>query len=390
MTEDLMLAHWVMVGFLLLMWIVEKCGHRWTGYRFIYRMYVGLPLLVCITFIVQKNDAWLYAPEILASLSVTNAVPAVVASHMNVFHWVWAMGSGILLLVLFRDWVRLQRLPAKEIKISSMTAQVAEAIHSPCLKGIFRPVILLPPDYQTKFSAGELELIVAHERVHAQRMDNLWNLVALGLRAVFWFNPLFWLAHHRFRLLQELSCDETVLDGRQQNVPLVYAKALLAASVAPLSKQPLCTHYGDKKMMLKRMSCIQSAVAVSKGAQWLVFCVILAVSGSLAAIAATDTPADNGETLRKTVVPPKYPKSAYDAKEEAVVLVEYSVDGIDGRPFDIRVVENTAKEDYRIDFDNAAINSVKQWRYDPTGKVAHNVRSKITFKLARESGEQEN
>ena len=54
-------------------------------------------------------------------------------------------------------------------------------------------------------------LILAHEQIHARRRDGLWRLLAQGFVAVFWFNPLAWIAMACFRQDQELACDAAVL-----------------------------------------------------------------------------------------------------------------------------------------------------------------------------------
>lgn len=380
MIENLLLAHWLTTGFVLLIWCVEPFAQRLTGYRFVYRLYAILPLLVLFTLLIKASAPLLQIPEVMASLSVANSVPVAVARHGNILQWVWFVGTVIFLAGLIRQWLGLARLSGQHIDLGSIEALTSKQVASPCLKGIFRPVILLPNNYREKFSAGELALIIKHEQVHARRMDNLWNIVALGLRALFWFNPLVWLGYHRFRLVQELSCDETVLVDQPAHMPLAYAKALLAASAFPNTQQPLCSHYGDKKMMLKRMNCVKSVGLVSKGAQWLVLCVILAISGSLSAIAATGAPADQ-DPVRKTKVPPKYPRSAMDAHEEADVILKFNIGASDGRPFDIQVVKNTAKEEFQAGFNKAAIDAVKQWQYEPQGKVLYNVKAKLGFML---------
>jgi len=382
MIETLHLTHWLASGFLLLIWCVEHFAQRWTGYRFVYRLYALLPLLVLFTLLIQANAPALQIPEVMASLSVANTVPAAVARHINALQWVWFAGAVILLAGLTRQWFGLRRLSGQRIHLGSAEALISKHVASPCLKGVFRPVILLPDNYRDKFSAGELALIIEHEQVHARRMDNLWNIVALGLRTLFWFNPLMWLGYHRFRLAQELSCDETVLADQPAHVPLAYARTLLAASVFPKTQQPLCSHYGDKKMMLKRMHCIKSAGLVSRGVQWLLLCAVLTVSGSLGAIAATGTTADQ-DPVRTIKVPPKYPRSAMEAHEEADVIVKFNIGASDGRPFEIRVVENTAKADFQVGFNQAAIDAVRQWQYEPQGRVLYGVKAKLGFKLQK-------
>ncbi|WP_295802560.1 M56 family metallopeptidase [uncultured Microbulbifer sp.] len=383
MTEYLLLAHWLTTFFLLLVWCIEKIAHRWTGYRFIYRLYAGLPLLLCLTILMQANAPLTRVPDIMASLSVANTAPVVVIRHVNILQWIWIAGVAFVLAGVVREWRTLARLSGERIKLGAMDALIAKEINGPCLKGFLRPVILLPENYRKKFDAGQLELIVAHERVHARRMDNLWNVIAFGIRAIFWFNPLVWFGYHRFRLVQELSCDETVLANQPANVSLAYARALLAASAFQHAKQPLCTYYGDKEMMLQRMHCIKTAGRISKGVQRLVLCMALMISGSFAAIAATDVSSGDAGPVRKTTVQPKYPPAAIEAKAEAGVILEFDIDANEGRPFDIRVVENTGPEAYREDFNQAAIDSLKQWRWEPSGRVQTDVRSKIGFKLGK-------
>lgn len=379
MTENLFLVHWLATFFIALMWCVERFFQRWTGYRFVYRLYAGLPLLVVFTIVIQSQAPLVQVPGILASLSVANTVPASVSHGVNSLLWIWLSGSALLLGGLLWQWLALVRLSGRRTKIGSMAGLVSGAVTSPCLKGILRPVILLPENYREQFSAQQLELILAHERVHARRLDNLWNLLALGLRALFWFNPLIWVGYHRFRLVQELSCDETVLAGQPGDVPFAYARALLAASTGDRSKI-LCTNYGDKKMMLTRMNSIKSARLVSRGAQRLVLALVIVFSATVSAIAAPEAPTADYPKA-KTWVNPKYPRAAFEAKAEAEVILEFNIDA-DGIPHGIRVIENTAPEAYREGFNKAAVTSLEQWRYQPSDRIRKNVRTKISFKLS--------
>jgi len=93
------------------------------------------------------------------------------------------------------------------------------------LLGAWRPRIVLPSDFETRYSGAERALILAHERAHLRRNDALTNAIACGLVCVFWFNPLAYWAWNRFRFDQEVACDATVL--RQAKVSRRrYARAL--------------------------------------------------------------------------------------------------------------------------------------------------------------------
>lgn len=97
-------------------------------------------------------------------------------------------------------------------------------VQSPAVYGIFRPRIVLPKSYAGK----PMDYVLAHERMHIRRRDNLWRAAALVIAAMHWFNPLAWLFLKRFLADMELACDERVIsryDGAQRKE---YARALLA------------------------------------------------------------------------------------------------------------------------------------------------------------------
>lgn len=104
-------------------------------------------------------------------------------------------------------------------------------LQSPALYGVLRPQLLLPSDFTQRFAPGQRALILAHEAVHYRRRDNFWNLVACCLRLLFWFNPLLHLAWHRFRLDQEMSCDEQALQHVEEVEGMQYARTLIESAV---------------------------------------------------------------------------------------------------------------------------------------------------------------
>lgn len=97
----------------------------------------------------------------------------------------------------------------------------------PILIGALRPRIVLPADFEQRYTRPQQDLIVAHERCHLRRGDTQFTLVACLLRCVFWFNPLVHLAWPRFRMDQELACDAAVLRAHPGH-RRAYAEAMLA------------------------------------------------------------------------------------------------------------------------------------------------------------------
>jgi TonB family protein len=77
--------------------------------------------------------------------------------------------------------------------------------------GAINPVILLPSDAGS-WSVERVSLVLAHEMAHLARRDWLTQLAAETVRAIYWFNPLFWIACARLRQESEHASDDIVLD----------------------------------------------------------------------------------------------------------------------------------------------------------------------------------
>jgi TonB family protein len=91
--------------------------------------------------------------------------------------------------------------------------------------GIRRPCVLLPSDAEG-WDEPRIHVVLAHELAHVCRRDWLIQTVADVIRAVFWFNPLFWVACRRLRRESEQACDDAVLAA---GVPPAHYAAQLVA-----------------------------------------------------------------------------------------------------------------------------------------------------------------
>jgi hypothetical protein len=87
----------------------------------------------------------------------------------------------------------------------------------PMLVGLWRPRIVLPPDFEQRYSPEEASLILAHERAHQQRGDVLVNAIAMGWLCLFWFNPLMYLTISWLRFDQDLASDALALAAVQSS-----------------------------------------------------------------------------------------------------------------------------------------------------------------------------
>ncbi len=126
----------------------------------------------------------------------------------------WLLGAGAFLI---RSIVNTRRLA------SSLST-------GPALVGVLRPRLVLPHDFEARFSAEERALILAHEEVHRVSRHTLVNALVEVARCASWFNPLAHLAAWRFRADQELACDTAVIAAHPE-ARHTYAEALLKAQV---------------------------------------------------------------------------------------------------------------------------------------------------------------
>jgi beta-lactamase regulating signal transducer with metallopeptidase domain len=98
-------------------------------------------------------------------------------------------------------------------------------ISVPVLWGVFKPVLLLPPDVVT-WPAERLRVVLMHELAHLKRFDGI-SLIATRIAvSLFWFHPLAWSLERAGRSECERACDDLVLASGTK--PSEYADHLLA------------------------------------------------------------------------------------------------------------------------------------------------------------------
>jgi beta-lactamase regulating signal transducer with metallopeptidase domain len=81
---------------------------------------------------------------------------------------------------------------------------------SPLATGLFRSVILVPRTSLT-WSDERRRAVLLHELAHVTRHDCRVQLVTHIACAMYWFNPLVWLAAAELRRERERACDDQVL-----------------------------------------------------------------------------------------------------------------------------------------------------------------------------------
>jgi beta-lactamase regulating signal transducer with metallopeptidase domain len=118
-------------------------------------------------------------------------------------------------------------------------------INTPTVYGIIKPKIVLPIGIEKK----HLEYILAHERIHIRRLDNIWRMVAIVTVCIHWFNPLSWLFLKCFLEDCELSCDAAAVKGRKAEDRNYYAQVLLL--YATMENTVFSSAFGSSKVKIR-------------------------------------------------------------------------------------------------------------------------------------------
>lgn len=187
--------------------------------------------------------------------------------------WVWLIGLAAMLLYALVSYLRLRRRVSASIPLRE-NIYVCDEVASPFILGIVRPRIYLP----SALDEAQRGSVLSHERAHLARRDHWWKPLGFALLAVYWFNPLLWLAYTLLCRDIELACDERVLRGMDAGQIKDYSSALLACSVPRrmLAACPLA--FGEVGVGAR----VKNALRYKKPAFWVVaasviVCIVVAV-----------------------------------------------------------------------------------------------------------------
>ena len=130
----------------------------------------------------------------------------------------------------------------------------APRVRTPLSFGAFRAVILLPEEAR-EWPADRLRVVLEHEIAHIERWDYATHVLSQVVRALYWPNPLVWLAARHLHAEQEHACDDRVLAGGTRSFE--YADHLLQiARSAPGLRHPGVVALSQRHMLKDRIRSI--------------------------------------------------------------------------------------------------------------------------------------
>jgi beta-lactamase regulating signal transducer with metallopeptidase domain/ankyrin repeat protein len=141
---------------------------------------------------------------------------------------IWAGGTMAILLYLIvgttaawrlrrsatpidAGWVNDARRVADALGVAQPIRFLESAMTTtPLVCGFWRPLIVMPRG-ASRWSEARLHVVALHELAHIKRRDGVTQALAQVVCALYWFNPLVWIAARRLRHERERACDDVVL-----------------------------------------------------------------------------------------------------------------------------------------------------------------------------------
>ena len=281
-----------------------------------------------------------------------------------------------------RVWERLRRTFELEGDCREESVGEPAMIPGPVTVGVLRQVLLVPAGFLEEINETELEAVLAHEFAHMARWDFAKNLMYEVLSLGVAYHPLLWQTRSRLAESRELVCDRVAAEampGRER-----YVRSLLRVASMLSDRPPTRILHAigifDANTFERRVMNLTKRSAEVRGVRrfaMVAACVVIGAATCVSALAlrmgVTSGAAQNqapkalsvnesameGNILsRKNPVYPAQAKANKDTLDGPVVLsVHISKEGIPVKVF--------VKRSLRADYDQSAMDAVREWRWKP-------------------------
>ncbi len=181
---------------------------------------------------------------------------------------IWLLGIIVMLVYMFGGYIYLRFRLRTAVKMDGNVYQ-SEKVPSPFILGMMRPRIYLP------FSMNETDMrsVIAHEKAHIKRFDHLVKPLAYLILAVYWFNPLLWVAYILLCRDIELACDEKVVREMDAEQKKAYSMALLKCSMNKRSRLACPLAFGEVGVKTR----VKNVMHYKKPAFWIIILAVVAI-----------------------------------------------------------------------------------------------------------------
>lgn len=248
---------------LLLVLALRVPLRRWLGARVAYAAWCLPPMAQLASVLPAPRkvvDIQWMAPLASVGPMTSDAVATVAGSDPSgwlVITWI-AGALALMLTLMLRQWRFASGL--RPLLPHGERSFLSARVSGPLLVGHWRPFIVLPLDFDRRYTPEQQALMLAHERAHLGGGDAATSAVAAILTCLAWFNPLAWWALRMFHFDQELACDARVLESRPQS-RRSYADAMLQTQLAEQhARAPLGCHWPAGHPLKERIQMLTQAL----------------------------------------------------------------------------------------------------------------------------------
>ena len=233
----------------------------------------------------------------------------------------WAVGSGLALLRLGWQMLGLHRLLCNardlgEFDFDDCRLRIKEspAIHSPCVTGWSQATLLVPRG-SSEWNAPRWQCVLRHELQHAVQQDvkAIWFIRLVS--ALYWWNPLVYLASRQFHIESEATCDAAVL--RQGTAPREYVETLLSFSTHSPLLAPSITGKSALRKRIARFLRLQQATNSGRARLVCGLGAALAVACFSSLCGVRPTPASKSEQSLKTEAALRFSANPFPSSDSA-------------------------------------------------------------------------
>ena len=186
---------------------------------------------------------------------------------------IWIAGMVVMAAYAVFSCLRLKKKMTEAVHLRENIWQ-SDYVDSAFVFGVFNPRIYV----STSLKEEQLEYVIAHESAHIARKDHWWKPIGFCLLAVYWFQPLIWVAYIVLCKDIEYACDERVIKDMPAEEKKAYSMALLECSSTRKIISACPVAFGEVNVERR----VKTVLNYKKPAFWLsiaavVICVALGV-----------------------------------------------------------------------------------------------------------------
>lgn len=218
----------------------------------------------------------------------------------------WIAGALVTLvfhLAQHRRFMRTALAGGRPLLVNGVTIDIVmtKAVDGPMATGLIHPLILVPSDFEMRFTPEQRRFALLHEQLHHRRGDIWASAAALLVAAVLWFNPFAWLALGAFRRDMESACDASLLGTAGRDSAPAYAETILRCAARPVPRS-LCALTSIDELK-GRLTMLQSNHGIVARISGLMLVGGLVVAGTVAvpALAQESKPTTQTTEIRKVI-----------------------------------------------------------------------------------------